>query len=46
MVEFANRGHDYPQRVRYWREGPALKARISRMDGSDAAEWSYAHMGE
>jgi hypothetical protein len=45
MVEFANPEHDYPQRVRYWREGRELKARISRMDGSDAAEWSYAPMG-
>jgi len=45
MIEFANPEHDYPQRVRYWREGRTLKARISRMDGSDAAEWNYAPMG-
>lgn len=42
MVEFANDAHDYPQRVRYWRDGRLLKARISKMDGSDAMEWSYA----
>jgi hypothetical protein len=45
MVEFANPAHDYPQRVRYWREGPLLKARISLMDGSKAMEWSYKPMG-
>lgn len=45
MVEFANPDHDYPQRVRYWRDGRALKAHISRMDGSDAAEWDYAPIG-
>lgn len=45
MVEFASAAHDYPQRIRYWREGRLLKARISKMDGSDAMEWSYAPMG-
>lgn len=45
MVEFANPDHDYPQRVRYWREGRTLNARISRMDGSDRMEWNYRPMG-
>lgn len=45
MIEFANAAHDYPQRIRYWREGRMLKARISKIDGSDAAEWTYAPMG-
>jgi hypothetical protein len=45
MIEFANPGHDYPQRIRYWREGPLLKARVSMMDGSKAQEWSYLPIG-
>ncbi|ALC13645.1 DUF6265 family protein [Sphingopyxis sp. 113P3] len=45
MIEFANPAHDYPQRIRYWREGDRLKARISRMDGSQAEEWDYGPMG-
>lgn len=45
MVEFANPAHDYPQRIRYWREGRLLKARISLMDGSKPMEWSYAPLG-
>lgn len=45
MVEFANPAHDYPQRIRYWREGRLLKARISLMDGSKPMEWRYAPPG-
>lgn len=45
MIEFANPAHDYPQRIRYWREGNRLKARISLMDGSKAADWDYGRMG-
>lgn len=45
MIEFANPAHDYPQRVRYWREGRVLKARISLMDGSKATEWAFTPMG-
>ena len=44
-VEFANPANDYPQRIRYWREGPLLRARISLMDGSKAQEWTYRAMG-
>jgi hypothetical protein len=44
-IEFADPAHDYPQRVKYWRDGRLLKARISLMDGSQAAEWSYRPMG-
>ncbi len=40
-VEFANPAHDYPQRIRYWREGQLLMAEISRIDGSDAVRWNY-----
>ena len=31
---FENRDHDYPQRIRYWREGDVLMAEISLADGS------------
>jgi Domain of unknown function (DUF6265) len=45
MIEFANAAHDYPQRIRYWREGRFLKARISLFDGTQAYEWTYRAMG-
>ncbi|WP_374526222.1 DUF6265 family protein [Sphingopyxis sp.] len=44
MIEFSNPAHDYPQRIRYWREGDHLKARISLIDGSRPVEWDYAPM--
>lgn len=44
-IEFANPAHDYPQRIRYWREGDTLHAEISLLDGSRANTWSYAPMG-
>ncbi|HQQ09537.1 MAG TPA: DUF6265 family protein [Novosphingobium sp.] len=40
-IEFANANHDYPQRIRYWRQGKLLMAEISRIDGSDAQRWNY-----
>lgn len=40
-VEFANPANDYPQRIRYWRQGQLLMAEISRLDGSDAMRWNY-----
>ena len=45
-IEFANAAHDYPQRIRYWREGDRLHAEIALLDGSRAVAWSYAPMGE
>lgn len=33
-IVFANPAHDYPQRLRYWREGDTLHAEISLADGS------------
>jgi Domain of unknown function (DUF6265) len=45
MLEFANPAHDYPQRIRYWREGRELRARTSLMDGTKAMEWRYRPMG-
>jgi hypothetical protein len=40
-IVFANDAHDYPQRVRYWREGDTLMAEISLKDGSKAMRWRY-----
>jgi len=40
-VTFENAGHDYPQRIRYWREGEELLAEISLKDGSNAMRWRY-----
>jgi len=41
-VTFVNRAHDYPQRVRYWRDGRLLKAEIAMADGSRAVGFSFA----
>jgi hypothetical protein len=40
-VVFANPTHDYPQRIRYWREGGELHAEIALIDGSRANRWTY-----
>ncbi len=45
-IEFANPAHDFPQRIRYWREGDRLHAEIALIDGSRAFTWSYAPMAE
>ena len=44
-IEFANPAHDFPQRIRYWREGDRLHAEIALLDGSRAVSWGYAPMG-
>ena len=44
-IEFANPAHDFPQRIRYWREGDRLNAEISLIDGSRAIRWSYSPIG-
>jgi len=38
---FENPAHDYPQRIRYRREGDSLVATISLLDGSRALNWTY-----
>lgn len=38
---FENPAHDYPQRIRYRREGAVLKAAVSKIDGSDEQRWEY-----
>jgi hypothetical protein len=40
-LTFYNRRTDYPQRVRYWREGDMLLGEIAMADGSNAMRWSY-----
>ena len=44
-VVFANPAHDYPQRVRYWREGDLLKAEIALADGLRAMAFTYRRAG-
>lgn len=41
---FENRAHDYPQRIRYWREGDVLMAEISLADGSKPMRWRYVRV--
>ena len=38
---FENQAHDYPQRIHYIRDGDALTATISAIDGSKAQSWTY-----
>ncbi len=45
-VVFEDATHDYPQRVRYWREGETLMAEISLLDGSKAMRWSFHRIPE
>lgn len=40
-VTFHNVANDYPQRIRYWREGEKLMAETSLKDGSKPMRWSY-----
>ncbi len=40
-ITFANPGHDYPQRVRYWRRGAELVAEIALADGTKPRRWVY-----
>jgi hypothetical protein len=44
-IVFENETHDYPQRIRYWRDGKDLAAEISLKDGTKASQWRYAPMG-
>ena len=44
-ITFVNSGHDYPQRIRYWREGRDLVAEVSLSDGSKARRWRYSPTG-
>lgn len=44
-VVFENEAHDYPQRIRYWRDGKTLAAEISLKDGTKSSGWRYSPMG-
>lgn len=41
-MTFVNAAHDYPQRIRYWREGEKLRAEISLADGSQPMQWTFS----
>ncbi|MCR5869745.1 MULTISPECIES: DUF6265 family protein [unclassified Sphingomonas] len=43
-ITFGNPGHDYPQRIRYWREGEMLNAEIALADGSRPMRWAYTRV--
>jgi hypothetical protein len=45
-VTFVNPANDYPQRIRYWREGNLLRAEISLADGSEATRWTFVPAGD
>lgn len=40
-IVFSNPGNQYPQIIRYWREGALLHAAISQSDGSNAVQFNY-----
>lgn len=44
-IVFANPAHDYPQKIRYWRDDAGLKAEISLMDGGKAVRFAFTPMG-
>ena len=44
-VTFHNAANDYPQRIRYWREGELLKAEIALRDGSKPMTWIFRRIG-
>lgn len=40
-IEFVNPENDYPQRIRYARQGNELTAMIALLDGSQESRWRY-----
>ena len=38
---FENPAHDFPQRIRYRRDGDVMVATISAIDGSNAMSWTF-----
>lgn len=44
-VTFVNADNDYPQRIRYERDGDALKAVISMLDGTRPYRWTFEPCG-
>ncbi len=43
-VTFLNPDHDFPQRIRYERDGDILRATISAADGSNAMSWTFRRL--
>lgn len=43
-IVFENATNDYPQRIRYWRDGMEMKARISLIDDSKPMDFSWRLM--
>ena len=43
-IMFTRDGPDYPQRIRYWREGERLVAEIAAYDGTGALHWRYSRV--
>lgn len=44
-IVFANPTHDYPQKIRYWRDDTGLNAEISLIDGSKAQRFTFKPIG-
>lgn len=44
-IEFADPGHDYPQRIHYQRKGGRLAAEVSLKDGTRPMRWNYVRSG-
>ena len=45
-IVFADPGHDYPQRIRYAREGDRMTAEISLIDGSKGQGFAFRACGD
>lgn len=45
MLDVKAPDHDYPQRIIFRREGDALTATVSLIDGSDHRTWQYQSCG-
>ena len=43
---FVNTAHDYPQRVRFWRDKGDFLAEISLADGSNPMRWRFKRSGK
>jgi hypothetical protein len=41
---FANPGHDFPQLIRYERDGETMRATISASDGGNAMSWTFRRL--
>ncbi len=43
-IAFENPAHDFPTRVRYWREGETLNAEVSGGEGAKPIRWKFVRM--